>query len=170
MKSLSRYVSQSWCPGCSSSGSSVHRPSPSLRFLLEVPSCHCKVFTFQTAVTHKRRGVHFRGEFELIAYPEGFLGGSQLGVPEKGIEVLNGDSRAVLLGGLVVQRDRMPGSPQSGCLDLSFRSQLDLPTPRFHLGLRKSGILPNWRCPPWKALPLLPLPILAEPVQAIGSV
>ena len=30
MNSRSKYVSQSWCPGCSSSGSSVHKPSPSL--------------------------------------------------------------------------------------------------------------------------------------------
>ena len=66
----------------------------------------------------------------------------------------------------------MPGSPQSGCLDLSLRSQLDLPKPRFHLGLGTitwaSKDYPNhktgggkrgdarpkvaWKKRPWRAL------------------
>ena len=39
---------------------------------------------------------------------------AQLGISEEGVKILDGDSGAVLLGGLVVQPDCMPGSPQSG--------------------------------------------------------
>ena len=51
----------------------------------------------------------------------------------------------------------MPGSPQSGCLDLSFRSQLDLPKPRFHLGLGIKEKAEFFQI--GDARPLLPLPI-----------
>ena len=68
----------------------------------------------------------------------------------------------------------MPGSPQSGCLDLSFRSQLDLPKPRFHLGLgieEKAELFQIGDAPLGKRFHYLrcQLKILTEPVQAIRT-
>ena len=112
----------------------MKRPSLSLRFFWEVVELELQCFHPPDVVHAEHPLLHLpghpgdrgvsrvdlRGEPHLVAPPKLLLGVTQLGLPERRVQIGQGNFGPILLDLAVVQPHRCPYSTHSGCHQQGF--------------------------------------------------